>query len=77
MIGVTFLCTNKKVTKEIVRGETLRINAPSPLIPLPPHRLPPAETRKVRTAYLPDKLKFDFSFHIYYNGAKEVMKWQD
>ena len=26
-ISVTFLCPNKKVTKEIVRGEALRANA--------------------------------------------------
>jgi hypothetical protein len=33
MIRVTFLCPNKKVTKEIVRGEALRANrilAPDP-----------------------------------------------
>ena len=33
MIYVTFLCPNKKVTKEIVRGEALRANrtlAPGP-----------------------------------------------
>ena len=33
MIRVTFLCPNKKVTKEVVRGEALRANrilAPDP-----------------------------------------------
>ena len=33
MTGVTFLCPNKKVTKEVVRGEALRANrilAPDP-----------------------------------------------
>ena len=35
-ISVTFLCPNKKVTKEVVRGEALRANAPSPRTPLPP-----------------------------------------
>ena len=33
LTGVTFLCPNKKVTKEIVRGEALRANrilAPDP-----------------------------------------------
>ena len=32
-MGVTFLCPNKKVTKEVVRGEALRANrilAPDP-----------------------------------------------
>ena len=27
MVDVTFLCPNKKVTKEVVRGEALRANA--------------------------------------------------
>ena len=37
VLDVTFLCPNKKVTKEVVRGEALRANAPSPRTPLPPH----------------------------------------
>ena len=34
-ICVTFLCPNKKVTKEVVLGEALRANTPSPRTPLP------------------------------------------
>ena len=39
MVDVTFLCPNKKVTKEVVRGEALRINrilAPDPTPAAPP-----------------------------------------
>jgi len=32
-VGVTFLCPNKKVTKEIGIGEALRANASSPMYP--------------------------------------------
>ena len=42
MIGVTFLCTNKKVTKEVVIGEAFvsrsrAPNAPSPMYPTSAH----------------------------------------
>ena len=40
---VTFLCPNKKVTKEFVRGEALRANGILAPAPLPPQRLPPTE----------------------------------
>mgnify|MGYP003530059775 CR=1 FL=1 len=43
MCDVTFLCPNKKVTKEVVRGEALRANASSPRTPLPPRKPPPTE----------------------------------
>ena len=36
----------------------------------------PSVAQDDRLGGLYDKLQFDFSFHIYYNGAKEVMKWQ-
>ena len=41
-MGVTFLCPNKKVTKEVVRGEELRANRilapdPTPAAPTTAH----------------------------------------